>query len=173
MPTIPAPLQALLDHPAKHLEGTDIQLVLPIGRSLINEVLDARPADTPVQELLLDPEANNLVNLHLGVKAPVLGSVRRKITFRPKGSVAFPNQPWLHFDITDGFKMFDKPIIKLMQSQIAERLPKGIELTSDHLRLHIPALLTSAGHQALVPLIKNLRLSSEANVLILQLHLKA
>lgn len=173
MPTIPAPLRALLDHPAAHLAGTDVKLRLPIGRSLLNEVLDARPADTPVKELLLDPEANNLVNLHLGVKAPVLGSVRRKITFRPKGSVTFPNQPWLHFDITDGFKMFDKPIIKLMQGQIAERLPKGIELTSDHLRLHVPALLTSAGYQSLVPLIKDLRLTSEANVLILQLHLEA
>jgi len=172
MPAIPAPLQALLKEPSHHLAGTDAVLYLPIGRSLINEMLDARPADTPVQELLMDPEAGNLINLHLGVKAPVIGSVRRKITFRPMGAAAFPNQPWLQLDITDGFRMFDKPIIKLMQGQIAERLPKGIELTSDHLRLHIPALLTAAGYQSLVPLIKKLQLSSEANMLIVQLHLK-
>lgn len=173
MSALPAPLQALLKAPAEHLAGTDMVVRLPLARALLNEVLDARPADTPVKELLLDPEAGNLVNLHLAVHAPVIGSVRRKITFRPGAAVAFPAQPWLQLDITDGFRMFDKPVIKLMQSQIAERLPKGIELTSDHLRLHVPALLTSAGYQSLVPLIKKLQLTSEANVLILHLHLKA
>ena len=67
----------------------------------------------------------------------------------------------------------DKPIIKLMQGQIAEKLPRGIELTSAHLRLHVPALLTAAGYQKLVPLIKHLQLRSEANRLVLELHMVA
>ena len=173
MPTLPAPLQAVLKNPDQHLAGTDLEVSLPVGRSFLNELLAARPSDTPVEELLLDPEAGNLVNLHLGVKAPVIGSVKRRITFQPAGEVSFPAQPWLHLDITDGFRLLDKPIIRLMQGQISERLPKGIELTSNHLRLHVPALLTAAGYQSLVPLIKKLQLSSEANVLIIQLHLKA
>lgn len=173
MPALPPPIQALLSDPQVHLAGTDLLLSLPLSRALLNEILAARPADVPVKELLLDPEAGNLFNLHLEVRAPVLGSVRRRITFKPGPAVSFPDQPWLHFDITDGFKMFDKPIIKLMQSQIAERLPRGIELTSDHLRLHVPALLTSAGYQQLVPLIKSLRLRSEANRLVIEARIVA
>ncbi len=173
MPTLPPPIQALLASPQAHLVGTNMKLTLPLSRNLLNEILAARPADIPVEELLLDPEAGNLFNVHLEVKAPVLGSVKRRISFRPGPAVSFPDQPWLHFDITDGFRLFDKPIIKLMQSQIAERLPRGIELTSNYLRLHVPALLTSAGYQQLVPMIKSLHLRSEANRLVIEAHLIA
>ncbi|MFK8162909.1 MAG: hypothetical protein AB8H12_10650 [Lewinella sp.] len=173
MPDLPPPLQAILNNPEAHLGGTDVRVDLPVGRTLLNEILAARPADTPVEELLLDPEGDNTINLHLEVRAPVIGAVKRRITFRPGGPVAFPDQPWLHLDITDGFRFMDKPIIKLMQGQIAEKLPRGIELTSDHLRLHVPALLTAAGYQKLVPLIKSLQLRSEANRLVIALHLVA
>ena len=173
MPALPQPLATILGNPESHIGGTVATLDLNLGRTLLNEILAARPADTPVEELLLDPEAGNLVNLHLQVQAPVIGSVRRRITLKPGPAVSFPDQPWLQFDITDGFKLFDKPIIKLMQSQIADKLPKGIELTSNHLRLHVPALLTSAGYQKLVPLMKELRLTSQANQLILRLRIVA
>jgi hypothetical protein len=101
----------------------------------------------------------------------VIGLVKRRITLRPGGPVVFPQQSWLHFDITDGFRFMDKPIIKMMQGQIAEKLPKGIELSADYLRFHVPALLTTAGYQKLVPLIKQLQLRSEANRLVIDLHL--
>lgn len=171
MSALPQPLATILASPDAHIGGTNATLDLNLSRPLLNEILAARPADTPVEELLLDPEAGNLINLHLQVQAPVIGSVRRQITLRPGPAVSFPDQPWLQFKITAGFKLLDKPIIKLMQSQIAEKLPTGIELTSDHLRLHIPALLTSAGYQKVVPLIKELRLTSQANRLVLRLRI--
>ncbi len=171
MPTLPQPLATILDNPAAHIGGTDATIDLNLGRTLLNEILAARPADTPVEELLLDPEAGNLVNLHLQVQAPVIGNVRRRLTLRPGPAVSFPDQPWLKIDITAGFKLFDKPIIKLMQGQIADKLPRGIELTSDYLRLHVPALLTSAGYQKLVPLIKQLQVTSEANRLVVHLQI--
>ena len=173
MPDLPPPLQTILNNPEAHLGGTNVKIDLPLGRALLNEILAARPDDTPVEELLLNPQRDNTFNLHMEVKAPVVGLVKRRITFRPGGPVVFPNQPWLHLDITDGFRFIDKPIIKLMQSQIAEKLPRGIELTADHLRLHIPALLTAAGYQKLVPLIKHLQLRSEANRLVVELQLVA
>ncbi|TXF83694.1 hypothetical protein FUA23_21470 [Neolewinella aurantiaca] len=173
MPALPQPLATILENPEVHIGGTDATIDLNLGRAFLNEILAARPPDTPVEELLLDPEAGNLVNLHLQVQAPVVGNVRRKITLRPGPAVSFPDQPWLQFDITDGFKLFDKPIIKLMQRQIADKLPRGVELTSDHLRLHVPALLTSAGHQKLVPLIKELRLTSQPNQLVVRLRISA
>lgn len=173
MPKLPPPLQVLLDNPSAHLEGSNVKIDLGLGRTLLNEILAARPTETPVKELLLDPEADNTINLHLAVKASIIGQVKRRITLRPAGPVVFPQQPWLHLDIIDGFRFMDKPIIKMMQGQIAEKLPKGIELTADHLRFHIPALLTAAGYQKLVPLIKHLQLRSEANRLVIELHLIA
>ncbi|MEL7162257.1 MAG: hypothetical protein AAFN92_15985 [Bacteroidota bacterium] len=173
MPVLPAPIAALLDNPRGHLAGTDAKLTLPLGRTLLNEILAARPDDVPVEELLLDPDRGNLFHLHLAVKAPVVGQVKRRITFRPGAAVSFPDQPWLQLDITDGFGFLDKPILKLMQGQLAQRLPKGVELTSDHLRLHVPALLTAAGYQQLVPLIKHLQLQSVANRLVLFVRITA
>ncbi len=173
MPTLPEPLAAILEDPAAHIGGTDATLDLCLDRVLLNEILAARPKDTPVEELLLDPEAGNLVNLHLQVHAPVIGNVRRKISLKPGPAVSFPDQPWLRLNITSGFKMFDKPIIKMVQGQIAEKLPRGIEFTSDYLQLHVPALLTAAGYQQLVPLIKELRLTSEANRLVVRLRIVA
>ena len=169
----PSPLQAVLQDPQRQLAGTDLQVVVPIGRTLINEILAARPADTPVEELMLDPDDGNVAHLHLQVKAPVVGRVRRRLTLVPGAAVSFPDQPWLHIDITDGFRRIDNAIIKLMRGQIADKLPKGIELTSDHLRLHVPALLTAAGYQPLVPLIRRLQLTARANQLVLTLHLTA
>ena len=173
MPPLPAPISALLRDPQAHLAGTDAQVTLVLDRVLLNELLDARPADTPVKELFLDPDEGNLVHLHLEVKAPVIGAVKRRITFRPSGPVTFPDNPWLQLDITGGFRLLDKPIIKLMQGQIAENLPKGIELPSRHLRLHIPALLTAGGYQAIVPMVKRLQLQSKANQLVITLHFLA
>lgn len=173
MSTPPAPLAALLQDPQRHLAGTDVQIVLPLGRNLLNEVLDARPPDTPVKELFLDPDEGNLTHLHLAVKAPVIGTVKRRLTLRPGAPVSFPDQPWLRIDIVDGFKFMDKPVIRVMQSTIAEKLPKGIEITSDYIRLHVPALLTAAGYQPLVPLIKRLQLEAGDNRLVLTLHLLA
>ena len=174
MPTdLPTPIALLLQQPEEHLAGTDGKLTLPLTRSLLNEVLAARPADTPVRELYIDPEAGNRFRVHLSAVAPVVGTVSRRITFVPGPPVTFPDQPWLHFRITEGFRFLDKPLLNLMRSQIEARLPRGIELTGDHLRLHVPALLTKAGYRSLVPLIRELRITSEANRLVVQLHLAA
>jgi len=173
MPALPPPIAALLADPQRHLEGTDLKITLPLSRPLLNEVLASRPEDVPVEELLLDPDEGNLFHLHLAVRAPVLGRGKRRITFQPGPAVSFPDQPWLHLEITDGFGFLDRPILKLMQGQIAQRLPKGVELTSDHLRLHIPALLTSAGYQKLLPLLHHFELKSIANRLVVFLRLKA
>ncbi|PHK98940.1 hypothetical protein CGL56_05625 [Neolewinella marina] len=158
--------------PAAALAGTDLRISLPLTRSLLNEVLAARPPDTPVQQLLIDPESGNRFRVHLTAHAPVVGSVTRRITFVPGPAVAFPDQPWLRFDIVDGLGFLDRSLISLLQGQIEARLPQGVELTSKYLRLHVPALLTHLGYQQLVPLIRELDLHSEANRLILQLHLK-
>lgn len=172
---MPAPFSdlraALLAQPATHLAGTDLQITLPLTRALLNEVLEARPANTPVKKLYVDPEAGNRFHVHLSALAPVIGTVSRRLTFAPGPPVSFPNQPWLHLDIVEGFKFLDKPLITLMRSQIEARLPKGIELTSGHLRIHVPALLTQAGFRNLVPLVRNLRLTSEANRLVVRVHL--
>ncbi|OAV46160.1 hypothetical protein [Lewinella sp. 4G2] len=173
MATPPAPIQAVLDDPQMHLKGTDVWLRLPLGRALINEVLDARPPDTPVKDLYMDSDPGNLIHLHLEAAAPVVGSIKRRLTFKPGPAVKFPDQPWLHLEITEGFKFMDKPVIRLMQSTIEKKLPKGIEFTSSHLRIHVPAMLTNAGYQQLVPLIQHLEVRGGDDQIIFLFNLKA
>ena len=169
----PAPIAALLAAPTEHLAGTDFWLKLPLNRVLINEVLAARPPDTPVKELYMDPDPGNLIHINLAAAAPVVGTIRRRITFKPGPAVVFGEQPWLHLEITDGFKFMDKPVINLMQSTIEKKLPKGIEFTSSHLRIHVPAMLTNAGYQQFVPLIKHLEVRGGDDEVAILLHIKA
>ena len=173
MATTPASLQAILALPQKHLAGTDLAIHLPLGRALVNEVLAARPPDTPVQELYMDPDPGNFIHIHLKAAAPVVGSITRRLTIQPGPPVSFPDQPWLHLTITDGFRFMDKPVIRLLQGTIAKKLPAGIEFTADHIRIHVPAMLKDAGYQQLVPLIKHFRILGGDNQIILQIHLKA
>ncbi|THH40361.1 hypothetical protein [Neolewinella litorea] len=173
MPSPASPvITSLLREPSAALAGTDVRLTLPLTRSLLNEILAARPPDTPVKQLLIDPESGNRFRVHLTAHAPLVGSVTRRITFATCGPVAFPDQPWLRFDIVDGLGFLDRSLISLLQGQIESRLPRGVELTSHYLRLHVPALLNHLGYQQLAPLLHNLEVHSEANRLILHLHLK-
>ncbi|MEM9928694.1 MAG: hypothetical protein AAF840_02640, partial [Bacteroidota bacterium] len=100
MPDLPPPLQALLADPEKHLAGTDVKLEVPIGQALLDAALDARPEDVPIDELRLFPQTDNVFYVLLVVQAPFLGSVRRELEIRSRGVMAFPDQPWLQFDIT-------------------------------------------------------------------------
>ena len=163
----------LLSQPAAALAGTDLTLRLPLDRTLINTALAQRPPDTPLEQLYVDPDPGNQLHVHLAADAPLIGMVERRITLMPGPPVSFPDQPWLQFDIVDGFRFLDKPLIKLLSGQLEERLPRGVELTTKYLRLHLPALLTAAGHQPLVPLIRHLRLVSENDKLVVELRLIA
>ncbi len=173
MPTLPAPVQAVLTAPQDHLAGTDLRITIPVGRNLLNEVLAARPPDTPVKELYMDQDPGNLLHVHLTAAAPVVGRIKRVLTLRPGPPVSFPDQPWLNFEIVSGFKFIDKPVIRVMQNTIAEKLPKGVEFSSSRLRVHVPAMLTQAGYQQLAPLLHQLEVRGGDNQLIINLHLKA
>ncbi len=166
-------LTALIDQPAASLAGTDLQIYLPLTRVLLNEILAARPTNTPVRELLIDPNARNRFRVHLTAQAPIVGTVSRQILFAPGMPVSFPDQPWLEFRIEEGLRFLDRSLINVLQGQLEKRLPRGIELSSKNLRIHVPALMTHLGYQRLVPLIRSLEVKSEASRLILNLHLKA
>lgn len=174
MPTFEHPaLAAALGNPGGSFTGTDLRITLPLTRTLLNEVLAARPSGTPIQELYVDPEGGNRFRVHLSANAPVIGRVSRRITLAPGPAVRFPEQPWFHLSIVDGLKFLDKPLINLVQGQIERRLPRGVDVSSSYLRIHVPALLTHLGYQQFVPLIQHLELVSAPNRLVLQLHLQA
>ncbi|PPK88650.1 hypothetical protein CLV84_1620 [Neolewinella xylanilytica] len=166
-------LNALFTQPAAALTGTDLQIHLPLTRVLLNEILAARPANTPIRELLIDPNDRNRFRVHLTAEAPIVGTVSRQIRLAPGMPVSFPDQPWLEFRIEEGLGFFDRSLISVLQGQIEKRLPRGIELTSKNLRIHVPALLAYLGYQQLAPLIESLEIKSEASRLLVNLHLKA
>ncbi len=174
MSAFPANLvRAALDNPSAAMAGTDLRITLPLTRALLNEILAARPANTPVRELLIDPNSRNRFRLYLKAQAPVVGVISRQILIAPGMPVTFPDQPWLRFNIEEGLGFLDRSLISVLQGQIESKLPQGIELTSKYLRIHVPALLNHLGYQQLVPLIHYLEVRSDANLLTLDLHLKA
>ncbi|MEL6274600.1 MAG: hypothetical protein AAFU03_05835, partial [Bacteroidota bacterium] len=89
-----------------------------------------------------------------------------------RGDVIPGKQNWLHFDIVDGLRFFDKPLINLGKGIIAEKLPGGVELSSERLSIHFSQLVNSLGYGYLVPIIAAARLGSERDTLIFNLHLK-
>lgn len=162
-----------LRNPSTALAGTDLRIHLPLDRALVNKLLAERPSGTPVRELYLDPDPNGQLHVHIGIDVPVVGRQERRLTLVPGPAVRFPEQPWLEFAITDGFRFLDKPLIGLLRGQLEKRLPRGVEFSADALRLHVPALLTGAGRQELSPLIQELRVTSADNRLVLDLHLSS
>ena len=162
---------ALQTAPATHLAGTDLRVHLVLGRNLLNILLAQRPSDTPVRELFVDPDPDNQLHVQLAAVVPVIGRVSRRLTLVPGPAVELPGQPWLHFQITDGFRFLDKPLIGLMEGQIRDRLPAGVELTSNYLRLDVGELLRAGGKEAYASSIRGLQLSRHDDELHLDLHL--
>ena len=174
MPTFSNPaLAAAFTDPGGSFAGTDLRITIPLTRALLNQVLAARPGGTPISELHLDPEAGNKFRVHLAANAPILGRVARRITLVPGPPVSFPEQPWLQFAITDGLKFLDKPLINLVQGLVESRLPRGVDINSSLIRIHVPALLTHLGYRQFVPLLHRVHLTSQSNRLLLDIHLLA
>lgn len=165
-------LQHLREDPG-HLQGTDLRFRIPIDQLLLQRVLAARPQDTPLEDLTLLPQTDNKLLLGLSGRVPVIGLIQRQLVLQPGPAVTFPDQPWLRINILSGFRLLDKPLISLLQKQIAERLPAGTAFTGEYLQLHVPALLNRLGYQAFVPLIQQFQLNAHNGKLILTLHLKA
>lgn len=154
------------------LRGTDLAISLPVSARLINELLAARPAG-PVQHLHLQLLSENRAILQLGIDAPVIGLTQRELALRIRGDITPGSADWLHLDIEDGLRLFDKPIINLAQGLIEERLPKGVDLNSKRLSIHFSQLMHSLGYGYLLPILAAARLESKSNALVINLHLKA
>ena len=154
------------------LAGTDLLIRLPIRQRLINAVL-AEQTPAPVRELRLELLADNFARLHLEVDAPIVGLTRRELTLRIQGDLRPGQQDILDFDILDGLQFFDKPIIKLAQGMLAEKLPAGVELSSKRLRIHFSRLVAELGHGYVLPLLHALRIESHPDRLQLLLHVQA
>jgi hypothetical protein len=165
-------LQRLQAGDLSGLSGTDLLVRLPISQKLLNTALAARPA-SPVQDIRLELLADNRALLHLEVEAPIVGRTRRELHLRINGDLRPGERDTLDFDIIDGLKLFDKPIIQFARGVIEQQLPAGIELNSKRLRIHFSRLVTALGYGYVLPLINAARLESYPEQLQLLLHLKA
>jgi len=153
------------------LSGTDIAISLPISGSFVQTILTEQVKD-PLKGLSLRLMAEDRCILNLAVDAPVVGLTQRELALEIHGDIIPGQQDWLHFDIVDGLKFFDKPLINLGKGMIAEKLPGGVELSSKRLSIHFSQLFGSLGFGYLLPAIAAARLNSERETLILHLHLK-
>jgi hypothetical protein len=164
-------LNRLKQNKLADLAGTNLAISLPISEGLLQEVLDARPPDTPVKELKVQLLADSEAILHLAVDAPVIGMTNRTLRLKLRGTVEPGRQDWLHFDITDGLRFFDKPLLGIVGKLVADKLPGGVRLDSNTLSIHHGEMLNKADIGYLYPAVSAARLESRQGQLVVNLHL--
>lgn len=155
------------------LQGTDLSIEVPVSVTLIQEVLDNRPAAGPLKELSIQLLNQNRAIISLAADAPVLGQIRRELSLQLSGEYKRASGGLIAFDIVDGLKMFDKPVINLLQGQVESRLPDGIEFNAKRVSIELPKLLNALGYGYLLGLLAGGKLETRNNQLVLFLHLKA
>ena len=163
-------LTRLKENQLADLAGTNLAISLPVSEGLLQEVLDARPPDTPVKELKVQLLADNSAVLQLAVDAPVVGITRRTLRLTLRGTVESGRQDWLHFDITDGLRFLDKPLLGIVGKLLADKLPGGVKLDSDTLSIHLGEMLNKAGLGYIYPAVSAARLESRQGQLVINLH---
>lgn len=164
-------LQCLKEGQLKDLAGTNLAASLPVAEELVNYVLAARP-DSAVKELKAFLVDNDQAVLRIGVDTPVLGYQRRNLRLRLRGTVEPGRQEWLYFDVIDGLKFMDKPLLNAARNLLADRLSGGFHFGSEGFALHLGVILQKAGYGYLWPALKALQLHSEQGKLIINMHLK-
>lgn len=166
-------LQRLQTGDLSGLEGTDLALEVPISVRLIQEVLDSRSADGPLEELSLELLNKNRAILSFAADAPVIGVVRRELSLELRGEYDQTTGGHIVFDIVDGLKLFDKPIINLLQGQVESKLPAGISLNAKQIAIQPAQLLNALGYGYLETVLTSGKLETRQNQLVVFLHLKA
>lgn len=165
-------LQRIQQGDLSGLAGSNLALELPIAEALFQQLMDARPADSPLETLEFAFLEDNRALVHLAARVPVLGKVSRKLSLKIGGEYERSQSGLLHFEIVDGLKMLDKPIISLLQNQVEKRLPAGIDLNARIITIDLPKLLRALGQEHLLGLIAGAKLGCRQEKLLLYLHLQ-
>lgn len=166
-------LQRLKDGDISGLAGTNLALELPISGQLFQQLMDARPAGGPIQRLNFRFLDGNRAIIDLAADAPVVGTINRELALVLHGEYDRQQGGLIYFDIVDGLKLFDKPVINLLQGAVEKKLPAGIELNSKRISIDFPRLLTDLGHGYLLGLIAGAKMETRADRLVLFLHFQA
>lgn len=166
---IQAVLNQLLSGNTQGLAGSQLTLDIPLKEDFVNDLLAQRPA-SPLATLTVEALANDQLLLYLAAILPAVGRQERKLRLQMRANYVPEQQEWLHFDILEGLRLLDKPLIAIGQSILSEKIPTGVQLNSKLLSLHLPSLLARAGKTPILALIRQLQLKSEAGKLRLLLE---
>lgn len=165
-------LNRLQQNKLADLAGTNLAISLPLSEELVQELLDARPEDTPVKELRVKLLGNDEAALQIAVDAPIVGLTKRTLRLKLSGTVTPGSQDWLHFDITDGLRFLDKSLLGIVGKFLADKLPGGVKLDSNTLAIHLGEMLNKGNLGYLYPAVSAARLESRQKQLVINLHLQ-
>ncbi len=171
---IQAVLNKLLSGDLSGLKGSHFQIDLPMKQRLINQLLQ-EGIQTPLEALQIEALPNNQLWLHLAAHLPAVGRQERKLRLQLQAHYQASQQEWLHFDILEGLKFFDKPLLSVANRVLSEKIPQGVELSAQRLSLHLPSLARMAKKEALLTHLQSLRIHSQAGLvqLVLQINVLA
>lgn len=166
-------LQRLKNGDTSGLAGTNAALELPVSGAFFQQLMDARPAGGPIRRLNFQFLEGNRALVDLAAEAPVIGTLSRQLALSLHGEYDRQSGGLIYFEIIDGLKLFDKPVINLLQGMVERKLPAGIDLSSKQIVIDFPRLLTGLGHAYLLGLIAGAKLETRADQLVLFLHFQA
>lgn len=167
---IQAVLNKLLAGDLSGLSGSNLQIDLPMKQRLVNQLLQERPK-SPLETLEIEALANDQLWLQLAANLPAVGLQERKLRLQLQAHYQAGQNEWLHFDILEGLKFFDKPLISVANRLLIEQIPQGVALSSQRLSLHLPSLARMAKKEALLPHLQSLHIKSQAGQIHFALHI--
>lgn len=171
---IQAVLNKLLAGDLSGLEGSHFQIDLPLKQRFVNQLLQQRPP-SPLETLEIQALDGNQCWLYLAARLPAVGRQERKLRLALQAHYQAGQQEWLHFDILEGLKLLDKPLLSVANRLLNEKIPQGVALSSQRLSLHLPSLTKLAKKENLLPHLQSMRIQSQAGILqiTLQIHVLA
>jgi hypothetical protein len=164
-------LAALLEHLQasrfRDVAGARASVVVPVSEALLNAVIAASiPANAPVREVAIRPEASNRMLVRVRLTKPAFlppVNVGVLIERQPE----FPGSPELVLRITSlpGLMSFAGAAMSFVNV-----LPPGVRMTGDRVFVDIPAQLERFGQSHLLPHVRRINVFTEPGRVILDLQ---
>lgn len=150
----------------REVAGAKVSADIPIAERLLNEVVAASlPPNLPVREVSIRPEAGNQFSVRVTPRAGLLPPVTLKLEIEQQPD--FPGSPVLTLRMKTMGGLFGFAAAAL---PIGKMLPPGVRLEGERILVDLHAMAARHGFGDLLQHVRQLRVTTEPGLVILQLN---
>ncbi len=166
-------MNAIKSRQADLIEGTNLDLELPLSDALVNQVLREQVEQIDEVELLeAHFEASNIARIRIKAKVPTglfkLRLPEKTLRLRIDPPAGLPGQPVIRMHIMDGLSGLERSFLHLFDKLINKKFPEGVKLDDDLISVDLQTLLNKAGMGHLIAHVRRLSLDTEPGRIILR-----